>query len=93
MTYDGHTITRDSRGRLQKNMGTAHVILFFSGIIPSKGKGRNMEGNFVNILRHPEGVPFDNVAFHTSGFCTVLMEGDGFVYTDFRVKNLPSIFQ
>jgi len=52
-----------------------------------------MEGNFVNILRHPEGVPFDNVAFHTSGFCTVLMEGDGFVYTDFRVKNLPSIFQ
>jgi len=53
----------------------------------------DQEGNFVYVLRHPEGIPFDRVDFHPSGFCTVLSKEDGFVYVDFKVKNLPSIFQ
>jgi hypothetical protein len=51
------------------------------------------EGNFVYILRHPAGVSFDRVSFHDSGFCSVLLQGDGLIYADFKVTNLPVIFQ
>lgn len=51
------------------------------------------EGRFIYIVRHPVGIPFDRMEFHSSGFSTILFKDDGFVYADFKIKNLSTIFE
>jgi hypothetical protein len=52
----------------------------------------DLEGVYVYALQPPLGLSFEYASFHDGGFAATELEGDFRVYSDFRVKNLPKIF-
>ena len=50
------------------------------------------EGVYAYALKPPRGMSFEWAAFHDRGFAVTEIEGDYRVYADYRVKNLPKIF-
>lgn len=50
------------------------------------------EGVYVYALQPPRGMSFEWAAFHDRGFAAIEDEGDYRIYSDYRVKNLPKIF-
>ncbi len=52
------------------------------------------EGQFVYIIKPPEGISLDDVKFYDFGFATTETQEDEFlVYTEYSIKNLPDIFR
>jgi hypothetical protein len=52
------------------------------------------EGRFVYIMKHPEGVSLETVKFYDFGFAIKETKEDGLeVYAEYKIKNLPDIFQ
>ncbi len=51
------------------------------------------EGQFVYIIKPPEGISLDDVKFYDFGFAIRETQEDEFlVYTEYSIKNLPDIF-
>ncbi len=51
------------------------------------------EGKYVYRLEPPPGVRLDEAAFHETGFAVIEEKDDYRVYRDYRITNLPGIFQ
>ena len=51
------------------------------------------EGRYVYILKPPQGISLEKVKFHSRGFAVVTEKEDMLVYVDYKIKNLPDIFQ
>lgn len=51
------------------------------------------EGRYLYALKPPKGMSFDLAIFHNSGFGTIDSTGDYSVYVEYRIKNLPDIFE
>jgi hypothetical protein len=55
---------------------------------PLNGAG----GKLLYALLPPEGLSFDSLIFHSSGFSRTARGGDFPVYEDYLITNLPEIF-
>jgi len=54
----------------------------------------DQEGRYVYIMKHPEGVSLEGVKFYSFGFAIKeTQEDDLDVYAEYKIKNLPDIFQ
>jgi len=54
----------------------------------------DQEGRYVYIMKPPEGVSLDWVKFYNFGFAIKETKEDGLeVYAEYKIKNLPDIFQ
>ncbi|MGD8535674.1 MAG: 6-bladed beta-propeller [Candidatus Aminicenantes bacterium] len=52
------------------------------------------EGNYLYVMKPPEGVSLENAEFYNFGFALTEMTEDGFqIYVEYRIKNLPDIFK
>jgi hypothetical protein len=51
------------------------------------------EGRYVYALRLPEGVRLERHHFTSFGFATQETQGDYPVYREYRIKNLPAVFE
>ena len=49
-------------------------------------------GQFVYVLKMPEGLEFRHAVFYDFGFSTIPISGDYPIYYEYRVTNLPEIF-
>lgn len=50
------------------------------------------DGQFVYILKKPENLELRNTVFYDFGFSTIPIAGDYPIYYEYRIKNLPEIF-
>jgi hypothetical protein len=54
----------------------------------------DQEGRYVYIMKHPEGVSLEIVNFYNFGFAIKETQEDGLeFYAEYKIKNLPDIFQ
>ncbi|NQT80050.1 MAG: hypothetical protein HQ555_06635 [Candidatus Aminicenantes bacterium] len=54
----------------------------------------DQDGRFVYIIKPPQGVSLETVKFYSFGFAArETQEDELLVYTEYRIKNLPDIFQ
>lgn len=54
----------------------------------------DQEGRFMYIMKPPQGVSLERVKFYNFGFATKVTKEDGLeVYAEYKIKNLPDIFQ
>jgi hypothetical protein len=53
----------------------------------------NPEGKYIYILEPPKGISLEEAVFHEKGFSLVEEKGEVLVYSDYRVKNLATIFR
>jgi hypothetical protein len=45
------------------------------------------------MLKPPQGISLEKVKFHSRGFAFVMEKEDMLVYVDYKINNLPDIFQ
>jgi hypothetical protein len=50
------------------------------------------DGSYVYALQPPRGMSFEYASFHDRGFAVTELAGDFSIYSDYRIKNLPRIF-
>ena len=50
------------------------------------------KGQYVYVLKLPEGIRLDKTQFFRSGIAAILERNESYIYADFKVKNLPEIF-
>jgi len=53
----------------------------------------NADGQYLYALHPPAGKSFEGMVFHGRGFAVIESAGDYLIYVDYRITNLPDIFE
>ena len=68
------------------------AVYRISGIKETEIDVFDPEGRFIYILKMPENIELRETAFYDFGFSTIDLRGDYPIYYEYRITNLPEIF-